>query len=363
MAKQMRKAEIRPKDVLTLGALLVMALGCFVFRIPSVAAYTPTDPEDNSALKFLNATSATQQKAGSLTIGLYGDNAKLCLNANTNYPANDSKNCISSWAELSGGTTGALPLHTSGTYNPDHGYISLAPLTTTNQLYTLITQANINSFSPSTGLMATDAGSTKNYAGAFSGTVAVYDGSYGSSKQLCLNDPTQTAGIILGPFWGGSNSYGCITKWTDLFYPAGGQAYVNLTSSGSTPTRQNGLVAVSNSAQFGSMQIGDPDGTSLSYTCGDGICNAGETTASCRIDCASVVGMTSLTAYPGNGRVYFIANSWSSRSAGTQSVVVLRKLGSAPTAVPQNGSNKSSSALTRVRFTAARASRGRSTPG
>lgn len=294
--------------------------------------------------QFLNASESNQQKTGTLAIGLTGDASRLCLNnfatfpsaSGAIYPIADGAGCISSWADVenSGPVTGSWKMN--ATLLADFTGFIRVKAADAAQSYTSIFEAPNMGTNVGIALKADDmlpgVPSSTNYAGFFSGSVLVGENGGSENKSLCLNESNAPAGLV-GPSF--PTSYGCISKWTDLFYPANGSAYLQLQSTSGVPSYQSGQVSISSSAQLGALVVGSAAGMPLAMTCGDGMCSAGETSQNCAVDCGAVIPITTFLAYPGNNRVAFETNSWS--ASVTQQVIVLRKEGSAPTASPVNG--------------------------
>lgn len=319
-----------------LAVLLLLVAGVWYAPLP-VSAGSAIAPDASAVITPpLNTGQNTQQKAGSLLIGAGGATpAKLCLNASG---LNDSVNCISSWSQFSSLLGSFVTLHTStftvepgmlggvydiGSYLPRQaGYADqvakhFTATPTLDQAFTTIVKASPIQFcamqapdytegrcindggSPcrsnaectqpgapaaATAVYATSSSNATGYAGYFSGRVLVSPSNDGQLGRICLGDPTTESA--------------CITSWNDLSVAP---AYIQRFTDGVWRTNgQNGGAAISGVATFGSAVLGDSTGLTQ-YTCGDGVCQTGETGTSCGIDCNTIgqpqsatVGMSSL---------------------------------------------------------------------
>lgn len=354
----MEKLGNKPSYRLGLGVILSVA--CFVIFPLLVRAYTaPVDgggqplnpgayPATGSTFdqfNFLNGSSASQQKKGSLLVGPSGGTSALCLNtplSPTDYSDSDGTTCIHTWNDVRNvSSANSLPLGSIGSasgssiatdYAKSSGFVRIRGSAVLNQRYSLIVEANSNpSASHARAIYASDApyGSPSvgtNWAAFFSGNIMITDKTWNSSKNFCLNG--------INPAISGSTA-GCITRWTDPFLAGGGVGFVSLSSS----NPQSGNLAVTGSTQVSSMQAGNIAGVAIANTCGDGICSKNtvppEDGASCSIDCQVIGASTFLSVYPGDGANYFYFQPWNNSNQAYG--VILRKAGSAPTASPVDG--------------------------
>lgn len=336
-------------------ALLLCSVGTFGFLSSSVVFAFTEAPANTSPgtypttalpnLKFLNGSTAAQQKKGSLVVGSTGGTSALCLNSNTTVGIYDSANCVTSWTQAAAQASSSTQLGygslsgTTGTQFADYirqvGFVRLKNDNDTvgvnkNQRHALIVEAN--SSAPSSaiavGLYAAEgpigAGVfSSNWAGYFSGNVSLYDEFSTSNKTFCLNG---TDDVVAG------SSTGCIRRWVDYVFGATGISYLALNPSSAEP----GRVAATGTFMSSTVQVGSIAGMPLSWTCGDGMCstntNPAETTANCPVDCSAIGGAPTMSLWSGNTRAYIDVTN------GTQSnLVILRKAGSYPSAIPLDG--------------------------
>jgi hypothetical protein len=341
--------------VLFLTALFVMNVSRFEARAyvqfiapdPALAPGTyPTDDTAYSYLKFLNGSSAAQRKLGSLLVGTTGSPSTICLNGETSKGIYDSTNCVTALSDASALSTGGLlglgaVSSANGFVTSDYvrqlGFIRIKNDNDTtgvnkNQRYSLIVEAHANAakVTGATALYATDGpigapAYSVNWAGYYSGSVGITDGTWTSSKAFCLNGNT---------FIDAAGAKGCIRRWVDYVYGSTGLGYLALNPSAD----QTGRVAVTGSLIASSVQTGSLTGMPLAWTCGDGMCSTNsspaETATSCPVDCSTVSNSATVTISSGDTQLFLHS---SGVTLNVTNIVILRKAGSAPTSSPVDG--------------------------
>lgn len=329
--------------VFVIGILFLgpSARGAFDPNFPP-GSYTPPGGQSPNysldTLKFLNPSSVTQQKKGSLIIGSSAEPGKFCLNPNPNNGAQDPGNCISSWVDVAGDLTGALRFYkvsATATAVPNsltdfpsiqNGYVRVKNDASKNQRYGIILGGTTKStLSSGAALYATNAGISTNWAGYFVGGTVIKNASQNAS--LCLNGTTM---VQYNPSSGGN----CIKNWSDLFFGSSALGYLHLLNgSGSGDV---GQVALTKGFFSGAIVIGTPVSFSGALTCGDGFCSAGE--PSCPSDCAAILPPSTFTATSSGPTQVNISYRTAVAPGGPQGyALILKKTGSAPTFVPQDG--------------------------
>lgn len=331
--------------------MTVVVLGAALLLTPHHASalefIEPTSPLGGNAAAPINGGTSTQQKLGSLLLGSSSTTSYFCLNSDS-VVTNDPTKCISSWSQLRGNyvtlsqtdlssiTFPTLSDHvTAAGRTADIGYARIQADGTKNQLYSLIVEATGSAAQPATALLATDGGVSDNYAAIFNGGIYIGDGTTNSAKKFCLNGTFTIDTNVSSATYG----KGCITSWSQLatFMPS--QNFVLLQSNTGSLITQNGRIAISGSATFATdskagLVIGaPPSGTSVSISCGDGMCNGTESAISCPVDCdqappAEITSLTPTTNTTARTASFTWVNPNDSDFAG---VKVLRKSGSAPT--------------------------------
>lgn len=119
--------------------------------------------------------------------------------------------------------------------------------------------------------------SNRAYAGYFKGRVAITD---------CLR------------FNGGE----CKSSWSIGVDPTG--SYVRLLQTGDPAQDGNVGLTGSSASAFANLVLGDdPSGLDISVTCGDGMCNNGETSATCAVDCSALGKVEATGIVDGNATI------------------------------------------------------------
>ncbi|MBI2984276.1 MAG: hypothetical protein HYY50_01495 [Candidatus Kerfeldbacteria bacterium] len=251
----------------------------------------------NQPLEFLNASSASQLKRGSLLIGESSGSvsdctdpassdpdktrgcSRWCLNSDQSLWTTDVNNCIRTWQQLPlvGGGPFLRLLDETGLSQVDRGVVVLLGRNTENQFKTLVAEAN-PAASGSVGIGARST-STSHYAAEFAGRVLVNNSS-GDAK-LCLN---------------GNDSTHCIATWQGAIesgFPPETVRLRNATpwSVQDSPGGLPGNVGLNGPLIVGSLVVGTPAGPLLCgaapCSCGDGLCStvSNENSATCAADC------------------------------------------------------------------------------
>lgn len=306
MTPKQQHFYLRRLSLIIIGGFLVVTIiqphrGNAAYQEPTLNAPTYDTMVIPEIINIGGSATVSQQKLGSLLVGIDTDKKKLCLNPQlTTYPGvSDPVNCISAWSDLSGQTSGYLrkfdgtsvttnglppygnPGNTS-TATRDTGYVAWqaqpSRWDTRSQLFTFI--AETPSGTEDTGVgkkpasaIRAEGDSSANFAGEFLGTLGLVG--YGSgSPKLCLNDQGGAGGS-------------CISRWSDIAALSNLQI-VNLQNlHGSQIILDQGQTATAGSLVAGSLVAGAPlYTTSIVYSCGDNICQAQtETKTNCSLDC------------------------------------------------------------------------------
>lgn len=347
MGNFMRNNIQKTISVIALMVVSVSIMTMNVVRVRAQQFIEPTSPLGGNAAAPLNGGSNTQRKLGSLIIGSNATTSYLCLNTDSVLTTDPTK-CISSWSQLRGNYVTLA--QTDLTSNPfptlnDHvvaagrtadiGFARLQADGTKSQLYTLIVEATGSAIQPATALYATDGGVSSNYAAAFNGGIYIGDGTSSSSKKFCLNGNFTVDTSVSSSTYG----KGCITSWSQLSSFLASQNYVLLQSNTGTLVPQNGRISISGSAVFATddrtgLIIGAPPaGTSVSISCGDGMCNGSETASSCAIDCdqAAPANVTQLAVSANETTKKFTFTWTNPADADFAGVKVVRTQGVPPT--------------------------------
>ena len=343
--------------------ILIAALvlgACIVGPAQALQYIEPTSPLGGTSAAPLNGSSSTQRKLGSLIIGSGSSPSSLCLNTDT--VSSDPSVCITSWSQLHGNfvtlSQTAIPISqqlsdykVSSTQTSDIGFARIQADPTKSQYYSLILEANGSGAQSATALYASDGGLSTNYAAQFNGSVYLGDGTSGSAKKFCLNGAfaldTNTSSATYGK--------GCISSWSQLAAFVPSQNFVFLQTPNQTPTPQYGNIAINGSAIMATdttagVVIGAPvAGTSVTVTCGDGLCNGSESGVAgnanyCAVDCDRIPPGNIVLGTPNLdttiGRVIF---TWTNPSdADFAGVRIIRTIGTpatGPTQTTQTGAN------------------------
>jgi hypothetical protein len=97
------------------------------------------------------------------------------------------------------------------------------------------------------------------------------------------------------------NGGDCLAAWPGTI-PAGD--YVQLLEAGDPPQVGNVHLSPTSTSAFSNLVLGaDPSGLDISVTCGDGICNNGETAETCETDCFAITGLDVTDITDGSARV------------------------------------------------------------
>ncbi len=200
----------------SLAILIILGLA---IAAPAIAIYvepSSTPPGGRSAT-FLDTSSNTQVKLGSLVIGDTVNQAALCLNG-----SDPNGNCITAWSDLGGSVGGALvkvnpdqlvddpSLIDSYTPYRQTGYAALQGSGGTPAA-TVIADPAIGVLGTQVGIFATDDLDRGAFAARFSGILSVEQDKNSNPGLLCLNGITKR-----GKGAGESPSGQCISAWSDL---------------------------------------------------------------------------------------------------------------------------------------------------
>jgi len=259
------------------------------------ASSNPATYHGEKIVQELNTSDNPQLKTGSLLIGEsngrlskcnYTNNAfdpgketycsQLCINADATKGTTDTANCITAWTDLQSLAPGTyLSKFTAGQSNtspPDQGYSRIQADSSLGQTISLIAEADGSA--TGRGIVGNGKSDTR-YAGRFDGTIVVTGpGTYQGS--ICLNDV------------GGSGG-SCIKTWADITNGTTA-ALVRLQTMNvyGHHAPDQGNVGANGPVQAGSLVVGTPTfTTSVTNSCGDGICEAAnESISTCSLDCS-----------------------------------------------------------------------------
>ncbi len=378
----------------SLALMVFMACVQLLWQTPVEAAQVV--PSSTPISAPFNASSSTQRKLGTLMVGPNGaTSSSLCLNAAN---ASDATNCVSSWTQLAttlGSYVGVnskliTPLSNGldpTKYDVQGGFSDLigsttqtrsafikapqvdmcdtdhvdingdpAPVCRNNSSISCVGGINSKCGYTGTGIFAwAPSGTAK--AAQFNGTLNIVTAS-GNTGKFCLGPGTNQVCISSWNSVPGVTSAGYIKR--NLTLPA--------TAQGSVAGDLGNGAMISSSAEFGAAGVGDATSLALSFTCGNGICEAGsnpaETPGTCAIDCASVPQPQIVSAFPdtGNGfKTVSIVMSSPIVSPLPTNFIMLRATGVAPNASPVNGVNYTTGMTlgnAKVVFTASRGTTG-----
>lgn len=280
--------------------LIVVSSLPMVHYVAAENLVNPTSPPPGGQTAEPISTSAREQhKLGSVIIGPSGSatvtNPSVCLNTNS-VDATSSLKCIKNWGDVGGVfnssyvklhqtdvANGAAALRQSGYVRLKGNNLSAYPITSRFAVY--------NGTKPSgayTALYA-DGLTLDNNAGYFAGTLGIEPTVNNTPGRLCLNGTAAP---------GSSDGYYCISQWSEIATTISNK--LTLQSLTGTPVNEQGNVGLGQAFNAAAFVIGDPVALGFNYTCGDGMCNAGETSTAgskyCPIDCAAIKPLTGLTA-------------------------------------------------------------------
>lgn len=270
---------------------LLLLVGVFLAPELSQAAFSEpgTTPLNGTPPTFLNGSTVTQRKLGSLLIGPNNGTAQLCLNADPSLSIHQPvvpATCIDSWSDIvvpgsyvrrQQYITPSDPQKVDDYIPSDRGFATVVARTSAtcgsngttacNQGLSTVVKVNTASTAPvKYAVYATDGGSTARSAVQLSGKTLITNGS--STAELCLNGQ-------------------CITRWSEAF-SFGNLGAIRLQNM---PTLRPdvGHASVGGVIQFTrSLTIGRPTGSTLTaWTSDDGQCTDenGETDSSGSDDC------------------------------------------------------------------------------
>ncbi len=359
----MTKKSTRPRQGTYQWLVLCIAIGSLVLINQATALSIinpPAAPPGGITAEPITVSATDQHKLGSLIIGPLGSACagnyaacpQLCLNTNS---VGTPFKCIKKWSEVGGilgasyvklDSLSAIPTPITPTtptgFPQQQGYVHLRgnnlsayPVTSRFSVYT-----GANPSGTYTALSA-DGLTLDNNAGYFAGTLGIEPTVNNGLGRLCLNGTAD----VTDPATPGSdraNGYYCIKKWTDIVTSVTN----NLTLQSLTipPVNDAGNVGLSQSFNSAAFVIGDPVGLSLNYTCGDGMCSAGENSTFgspkyCPIDCAAIKSLVGLArAQTGSDVTLTMTTGAAQEPSGSQvTVVVVRSEVASSTFRPMNG--------------------------
>lgn len=303
--------KLPPGKFIAIMAICLAMAGAAFTVVQAANLVNPTaPPPGGQTAEPLNASAVEQHKLGSLIIGTQsatcdfglGGNqnscAQLCLNAGS---IGNAQKCIKQWGDISGVlnstlvvlhsesvTSGANAIQQSG----QSGYARLKGNNVAN--YPVTSRFRVPDCGGGgcagtyTALYANGL-TLDNNAGYFAGSLGIGPTVNGSDGRLCLNGTADSA----------ADGHYCIYHWSDITTTVTNK--LTLQPLTATATAETGHVALGQAFNSASVVIGDPTGLGLAYTCGDGMCNAGENSTSgdpkyCPIDCAAIKSMVAVTA-------------------------------------------------------------------
>lgn len=303
-------------------------------QVEAATLINPTSPPPGGqTAEPITSSSTEQRKLGSLIIGPSGssgaDNPLLCLNASDLL---DDTKCISNWSEVNGifGSSyvklniGALFFPPTG-QQLQSGYVRLQgddlenyPVTSRFAVYDGLSGTPVGTY---TALYA-DGLSPDNMAGYFVGTFGVEPSVNGSLGRLCLNGTAASAADS-------SAGHYCISQWSQVVPNITNKFTLQSLTPTSSPVSEIGGVSLGQAFNSGAMIIGDPSTMEFKITCGDGMCNAGETATAgpkyCPIDCVSIGSIAIFTATSNVNGVDLEITTGTQSPAGTpRTILVVR---------------------------------------
>lgn len=259
-----------------------------VFIVPQMvlaAWFEPTaTPLLGTQPAFLNGSSQTQLKTGTLSLGSLSRVSKLCLNADTSLSIHDPGNataCIDSWADVGTASgpyvrrqqfvTPSNPQDVTTYGTADAGFAAVIGQAANTQYLSTVVKANSASTAPiKYAVYASDSGVDTRSAAQLSGKSVISNA--GQNAELCLNGQ-------------------CITRWADVINYANTAVIRLQTTTAVNPyivpdqgqASLTGVIQIQRSLTLGRPSLGTP----FALTYGDGQCTAenGETAANSPLDC------------------------------------------------------------------------------
>lgn len=376
-------------------SVFIAAIVGAVIVVPAQAQWAEPSgtPPGGSVAAPINISNNTQTKAGSFTInpgnfylGQSGGSSKFCLNADPVADINNTAKCISDWADI-GGVGKFVRLNPSspdsdtgfvsvvGVSNGQYAFKAVAP-TANNQYTAGVLAQDTTGFSGTSYAVYAYAGTSnskavyaqsdnsQSYAGYFRGLVGIYGTLTVQQGNINLDAGDVLVGTVSNPTQiclYGSGAEDCIDSWQDVVDKLNGELWTeeqiaagvyntyltqtqsNLAIGGNGYDRQTEFFF--NVSSGGKFALGLPTASSpISFTCGDGVCNGVETSATCVADCPAGIPQPDV---PGNIRSLTASSlgvgrnrlTWQNPSNGTfAGVVFVRAIGAQPSLPPSDGS-------------------------
>lgn len=320
----------------------------FVRQVSAANLVNPSSaPPGGQTSEPLTGSAAEQRKLGALIIGPTGAScagntnlcAQLCLNTDSIGTANK---CIKNWSDIGGILSSSYvklnltAIANGGAATKQAGYVRLKgnavatyPVTSRFSVY-----GGASPIGSYTALYA-DGLTLDNNAGYFIGTFGVEPTVNGALGRLCLNGTAATGSV---------DGYYCISQWSEVAITVSNK--LTLQSFSGTPTNEQGNVGLGQAFNSASVILGDPNGLGFTFTCGDGMCNAGENSTVgsaqyCPIDCSTIKSVVGISASQVGGNVILNMQTGAAQEpSGSQvTVVVVRSDVANTTFRPMNGVN------------------------